>query len=570
MDKLHDQNVQESSAAEGISESRASMDSHKQNDDQNHKLSFTERVRAEYDLQTRSERLRLDITDIPIYHKELRQTTLPVDIQYQPGKGRFLVARRDISAGELIFKESPLLLAPKAASEPTCLACLKVLDAKFALCKNCKGPLCSSGCHGNGHTEKECRLIKGLGLEESPNFRMNFRELSVLLAPLRVYLLMNESPAAKEVFQALQSHKERRKMMPIGRYVEEKIVKVFHDKLKLDVDSSLVHHICGVLDTNSYEVSIDDSSRARAIFTLTSMLNHSCLPNTQRWYADGKMIIRAATDIPKGVPVTTTYTQTLWGTSTRLAHLSTCKMFTCVCNRCNDPTELGSHLSSISCKSCQSPDGLLIPPKTSEVHWRCHKCEAQVPSNAIQAMVRASSAILSKVDMQSTEEVTATLKHLSRMLGRQHYIVAELKLGMIQSIMKLPFREDVSDDDLIRVMDASTELLSLAELIEPELSRFRGLLLLQRGQAYLELLERQRNSQENMVSLSEPYKSSCDNGLTSGVIMSKEYIKEMLGRMAECEFILLYDQRLPEVLEVMEHLREFLHNDDTEEFSAAE
>ncbi|XP_068222686.1 SET domain-containing protein SmydA-8-like [Palaemon carinicauda] len=563
MEKLHDENVQESSAARRYSSSQTSMESRRQSFDQNNKRSFTELVRAEYDLQTRSENLRLDVRDIPVYHNgTLEKSSLPVDIQYQPGKGRFLVALRDISAGEVIFKESPLFLAPKAVSDPVCLACLKTLDAKYELCTNCGGPLCSNNCHRNGHNKEECKLIKRLGFDENTSLSTSFRELSILLAPLRVYLLMNESPVAKEVFQALQSHKERRKMMPIGRYVEEKIVKIFQKQLGLDVDSSLVHHICGVLDTNSYEISIDKSSRARAVFTLTSMLNHSCRPNTQRWYIDGKMIIRAATDITKGTPVTTTYTQTLWGTASRLAHLSTCKMFTCVCDRCSDPTELGSHLSSISCKSCQAPGGLLLPPRTTDMPWRCCKCDAEVPSNAIQAMVRASSAILSRLDMKNGEEVTAAMKHLSRMLGKQHYIVAELKLGMIQSILKQPFREDISDEELTSVMEMSADLLSLAKLIEPELSRFRGLLLLQRGQAYLKLLERQRNSKENTVSLFEPDNSSFGQELTSKDIASKKQIKEMIGQMAECEFILLYDSRLPEVVEVVERLREFLAEED--------
>ena len=48
------------------------------------------------------------------------------------------------------------------------------------------------------------------------------------------------------------------------------------------------------------------------------------------------------------------------------------KHFECLCQKCNDPTELGSHGSSVRCLQCKN--GFLMPPK-----WICDSCESKLP-----------------------------------------------------------------------------------------------------------------------------------------------------------------------------------------------
>ena len=66
--------------------------------------------------------------------------------------------------------------------------------------------------------------------------------------------------------------------------------------------------------------------------------------------------VRAATKIPKGCEITTTYTLTLAGTLYRRRHLSESKYFQCTCLRCSDPTELGSNFSTLVCQQCKNGD----------------------------------------------------------------------------------------------------------------------------------------------------------------------------------------------------------------------
>jgi len=49
------------------------------------------------------------------------------------------------------------------------------------------------------------------------------------------------------------------------------------------------------------------------------------------------------------------YTNALWGTRERRAHLLSTKYFKCTCKRCSDATELGTHFSTIVCKVCSIP-----------------------------------------------------------------------------------------------------------------------------------------------------------------------------------------------------------------------
>ena len=53
---------------------------------------------------------------------------LPYSVTSLAGVGRCLVAARDITAGELIFREEALAIGPNHDTPPLCLSCLKVVN----------------------------------------------------------------------------------------------------------------------------------------------------------------------------------------------------------------------------------------------------------------------------------------------------------------------------------------------------------------------------------------------------------------------------------------------------------
>ena len=105
------------------------------------------------------------------------------------------------------------------------------------------------------------------------------------------------------------------------------------------------------------------------------MMAHDCLPNTRHVFDEETLAISiyATRDIFKREPVTATYTQTLWDTTRRRAHLKIAKCFDCTCKRCCDPTELGTFASSILCCICE---GLVVSenPLENDSAWKCLSC----------------------------------------------------------------------------------------------------------------------------------------------------------------------------------------------------
>lgn len=71
---------------------------------------------------------------------------------------------------------------------------------------------------------------------------------------------------------------------------------------------------------------------------------------------------RSTIPIEEGEILNVSYTYTLSGTKERQRHLEKGKFFKCICKRCVDPTELGTHFSSLKCQKCQSGNVLSSDP----------------------------------------------------------------------------------------------------------------------------------------------------------------------------------------------------------------
>lgn len=67
----------------------------------------------------------------------------------------------------------------------------------------------------------------------------------------------------------------------------------------------------------------------------------------------GRLTMRTAVNVKEGEQLFITYTYILSGTQARQELLRKGKFFSCKCERCIDPTELGTHFSSILCQKCE-------------------------------------------------------------------------------------------------------------------------------------------------------------------------------------------------------------------------
>ena len=92
-----------------------------------------------------------------------------------------------------------------------------------------------------------------------------------------------------------------------------------------------------------------------------AFMSHSCDYNARHVIqTDKTMQVFAQKKIKAGQEVTITYTGLLTSLPRRQDKLSSLWFFTCECDRCIDPTELGSHISSVACPACPK-GGYLLP-----------------------------------------------------------------------------------------------------------------------------------------------------------------------------------------------------------------
>ena len=260
--------------------------------------------------------------------------------------------------------------------------------------------------------------------------------LNAALTPLRTWLTIKNSEHLRPVVMTMQSDSEKRQMLPIGKFIDAAIVPMLQKRFKCSIDRDFIHHACGIFDTNAFKMTnTGRNDNGRALLPMMGMLMHDCTPNTDHWFTEGKCVVRASSDIPPGARVTNNYTSCLVGTQSRLKHLSFTKLFTCKCARCLDPTEHGTHISSIRCRSCE--EGLLVPPSddTKDTAWCCNTCDASLPAEMAATMARAASCttLLGDVD-----EITARLVNVQKMVGKQHHGTRQLLTALLRTIRKQP------------------------------------------------------------------------------------------------------------------------------------
>lgn len=75
---------------------------------------------------------------------------------------RYMVASRELQAGEEIITEMPFVIGPKACTYPLCLSCFTPWPPESdnkPLCSKCKWPICGQDCeNASQHKDYECQV----------------------------------------------------------------------------------------------------------------------------------------------------------------------------------------------------------------------------------------------------------------------------------------------------------------------------------------------------------------------------------------------------------------------------
>ena len=182
------------------------------------------------------------------------------------------------------------------------------------------------------------------------------------------------------------------------------------------------------------------------VYLQASRFNHSCSPNCT--WAIGpsptnKIRIRTAVSIKAEEPLTISYLmrRNMFGTTKRQQFLKEFG-FSCRCPRCLDPTELGSYLSAMTCKSCsklpdESNTGYSLPLDPLDLStlavWKCNNCESASKASELLPTIDRVHEIIEK-HMYSSSELSSRCaefclfviaKYKGHVLHPNHWLLGE-------------------------------------------------------------------------------------------------------------------------------------------------
>lgn len=222
------------------------------------------------------------------------------------------------------------------------------------------------------------------------------------------------------------------------------------------------------------------------VYKKASLAKHSCVPNCV-WnisnFPDFKIRLRAAYQLTKGQVLTVNHlenhAESQKGTvERRIGHYFRFG-HVCMCERCIDPTELGTYISAIVCKNCRGSDtkdtivsensGYLLPDNNRKaigikgnVPWRCNACENVVQLSKIYPKIEEITKALEANDGKSIDYSASNAENIARSLIAQyrdtilhpnHWLIQKATLILIDNayhaICSKPKNTDKDVDDLL-------------------------------------------------------------------------------------------------------------------------
>lgn len=286
-------------------------------------------------------------------------------------------------------------------------------------------------------------------------------------------------------------------------------------KIVANRDRKTLHRICGIMEVNALNIGLglDSNEEVSALFENACILEHSCLPNCYYTFdvkKQFKITMRAGRTIKKGEHLAIMYTHMLWGTHMRQDHLLTNKYFVCQCERCLDPTELGTNFSAMKClgdigKSC---GGTLLPinPIDITADWFCDRCDVSISNEQIEIILTNIEQdvddlllpTVSRIDPASIgpENYITLIEKLSHLLHDNHFHLFALKHTLIQMFGHKPkyMLHELADNVLLHKIQMCEQLLNILDKIDPNTMRltlYTGIVLYELHLAILEQNRRQ-------------------------------------------------------------------------------
>jgi len=405
---------------------------------------------------------------------------LPYSILHEQRCGRLLIAARDIEAGEVIFHDTPAAVGPDNNPKPVCLTCFKRLPGLVYRCRHCSWPLCSPHCQlEDGPHARECSLFQlhnpRLVIEDYKATCPSYNAVMVL----RILWLRDNRPEEWKLIDMLMDHLEDdRELTKTKKGVLEFIRG--HCKL-VQFSEKEILHVMGVIDTNAYIIGENATKDVdlQGLFPITSILNHSCAPNSICFARDDfTFSCRAVVAIKKGEELTTNYLHYhyhYFGLSYRRPELEAFWHFSCACRRCKDSTEFGTWSDSLLCPDCR--EGRLTPlSEKKDSEWVCGVCYSSMAHLPVTNIINKWWNEIENAKKYDVRALLLLLEQVTEVFDPAHYYAMEIKRRVIENIGETKgFEyEDLAPAWLEKKVKFCKEHLALQQVVAPGLSEYRA------------------------------------------------------------------------------------------------
>ena len=126
-----------------------------------------------------------------------------------------------------------------------------------------------------------------------------------------------------------------------------------------------------------------------------------------------KLKVVASLRIKKGSAVSNNYARAIDTSWTRRVNLLENKCFLCQCERCGDPSELGSHVASLRCGKCGG-DLLPVDTLTMKTDWQCQNCGDIQNYQQVAEVMKAVKAETDRLDRQDINSLNKQICQLQQ------------------------------------------------------------------------------------------------------------------------------------------------------------
>ncbi|XP_017024502.1 SET domain-containing protein SmydA-8 [Drosophila kikkawai] len=422
------------------------------------------------------------------------------EVKHNKTLGRFLVAQCNIRAGETLLLEQPIVVLPHIGDR-RCSKCFKLTTS---FCKKCRLLALCAECAD--HDERDCQRLAELKLSEEQVQQLQGEDHTAVQSALKCLLLREHAdtlPLYEEMSQ-METHLAVRRDTDIWKNYQEQAYAPLEKsgvlkQLQTEANEDLVQGLLGILDINTFEIRAPEPGGSmRGLYRRAGLFAHSCMPNLVTAIDDERRIkVYSNRFIAAGEILYYCYTNVLLGTEERRQILKEGKCFDCNCPRCQDPTELGTHMSSFICSPCSCSGGYIVrQPKTGT--WQCllnpdHTLKPDFVSNMLE---RAKEEIFhAKDDIYRLELLLAKL---SRLLHGNHYLMLDLKQNIasilrqiLQNMAHRPNRKVYE-----RKIRLCQEILLVLKVLTPGISRLNAIALYELANTQAELARKLYSEQE--------------------------------------------------------------------------